>query len=108
MKYVQVVIPRTYNVPVGYWHVSFLPVWDCNDDTGREWIAEVDVEVRRVTTEDTNLADMSTATNSDHTNVDTHDFRARLFETKADAAAHAKYTVDRFSNPQPWEAFVRT
>jgi hypothetical protein len=37
---------------------------------------------------------------------DTHDFRDRWFATKEAAEEHYKHTMERFKNPQPWEAFV--
>lgn len=37
---------------------------------------------------------------------DTHDLRDRFFETREEAEEHARYTKDRFDNPQPWESFI--
>jgi len=38
---------------------------------------------------------------------DTHDLRDRWFATEDEAREHARYTVDRWANPEPWCSFVK-
>jgi hypothetical protein len=106
MQYKTITVPHTYQVPVGYWLVTFFPVWNIDEDTGYESIAEVDGNVQQVTEDDIHLADMSIDTNTSNHYGDTHDLRDRLFSTKSEAEEHMRYTLNRFCNPQPWESFV--
>lgn len=38
---------------------------------------------------------------------DTHDLRSRWFATQEEAETYARFTANRWRNPQPWESFVR-
>lgn len=105
----KITVPVTYDVPVGAWLVSFTPVWDHDEEIGREWVCDVDAEVRQLTDTDTGYAGMKRAElDPCHTeHDDTHDLTERLYATEAEARAHAEWTIARFKNPQPWESFVK-
>jgi len=114
-------------VPVGMYLVTFNAIWnnhcnpgeheDCLDhgcfDNGRDYISDVDSNIVKVTSKNylelpENVIGKDETMNLKGLGVDdTHDFRPRLFKTLKQAKEHEKYTVNRFKNPQPWEAFVK-
>jgi hypothetical protein len=112
-------------VPIGYWLVTFEPIWGqrCNEgqhddcmthgcmDNEPDYIAEVDGAINKITRRNYYELGANGLTISSNTNDrydDTHDLRPRLFKTKQEAKAHLEYTLKRFKNPQPWESFVQT
>lgn len=100
----------TFNIPVGCWLVSFMPVHYGDNDEGKDpdGIVEVDAEVRQLTEEDTAYHNRNVDDNACQVQYsDTHDFRERLFTKESDAREHAEWTVSRFKNPQPWESFIQ-
>lgn len=107
MKYQTVIQPVKRLIPVGYWLVTFDAIWDIDEETGREWIAEVEGDAVKVTADRLDTDGMSLETNTSDQYDDTHDFRPRLFRTAREAREHLAYTLNRFKNPQPWESFVK-
>jgi len=113
MKKIKRTIEIVDNVPVGLWLASFDILHGFDDETGREWIDDIEahkpVKVTSKNYLDLNaqVVNMTLETNTDSPYDDTHDFRPRLFKTKQEALDHIEYTVKRWKNPQPWESFVK-
>lgn len=104
------------SVPVGYFLVTFEPIWGCSEEEGYsgvfepDYIAEVDGRIDKITAKnylELNAIGMTLETNSNPVNGDTHDLRPMLFKTKAEAQEHLDWTLNRFANPAPWQAFVK-
>lgn len=101
------------------WAAWFMPIWDADTDT----IAELEAGVAQVTPGNLRAVGGAVCAQpegeswwlpcqpehfaTDEVHDDTHDLRARLFDTREEAEAHVRDTLDRFANPAPWESFVQ-
>jgi hypothetical protein len=109
IQYQEITVPCKLRIPVGAWFVRFMPIWDTNEETGAEWVCDVEAEVVRVTAEDHWANGLERAefdpciTEWD----DTHDLTDRLYATEDEARTHAEWTVRRFKNPAPWTNRVK-
>ena len=112
-------------VPIGLFLVRFETIWGtpCNEgkhddclehgclDNEPSYIAEVDGSLTEVTLENWQELGVEGLTLNSNPKLwvdDTHDLRDKVFATKEEANKHLEYTLNRFKNPQPWEAFVKT
>ena len=99
---------RTYEVQESRtlyagWAADVLLVWESEDD---ERIADVEIDVYEVGPGRVSYLPHASQV-KELWEDDTHDLRSRIFDTEAEAREWADYTLDRFHNPQPWEAFVK-
>lgn len=106
------------------WGVEVIPIWVGEDD-GPEQVADIDVMTYRITAQDARLIGGAWCVTQemggglwgcpianflhaeDLPQDDTHDLRSRWFATEQEAEDHARSTIERWMNPEPWCSFVK-
>lgn len=114
-------LSSTQTVRVG-WGVHVTPIWDVDEETDREWVSEIEVDVVKIDestllvhlgavcarTEDGYVVpadlfeDVPDLRYDDH-----HDLRSRWFATEEQARAHAQSVQSEWDSPAPWVSFVQ-